>query len=126
MGREKVTFPTTSFFNEEIYLGYSVAIPGKLLDHSAPWPPQRQPCCLQKTSIQKLPTGFDENNWQHLSLSPIQYLHHRLQHKHLRLQKNVVRCNKFNSSATFDEIMDSFQGTCNAFKHYRLLDFAIL
>ena len=113
MGREKVTFPTTSFFNEEIYLGYSVATPGILLDLLAPWPPQRQPYCLQKTSIQKLQTGFDENNWQHLSLSPIQCLHRRLQHKHLRLQKNVVRCHKFNSSAMFHEITDGFEGSCN-------------
>ena len=114
MGRGKVTFPTTSFLNEEVYLGYNAAISGKLLDHLAPWPPQRQLWCSQKTSIQKLQTGFDENNWQHLSLSLIQYLRHRLRHKHLRLQKNVVRCNKFNSSATFDEIMDSFLGTYNA------------
>ena len=114
MGREKVTFPTTSVFNEEIYLGYSVAIAGKLLDHLAPWPPQRQPCCLQKASIQKLQTGFDKNNWQHLSLSPIQYLYHRLQHKHLRLQKKVVRCHKFNSNAMFHEITDGFQRSCNA------------
>ena len=111
--RGKVTFPTNGFVNE-IYLGYSAAISGKLLDQLASSPLQRQPCCLQRTSIQKLQTGFDENNWPHLSLSPIQYLYHTLQHKHLRLKTTVVRFNKFNSSAMFHEITDSFQGTCNA------------
>ena len=95
MGQGKVTFTTTSFFNEEIYICYSAAIPGKLLDHLAPLPPQRQPWSSQKTSIQKLLTGFDQNNWQHLSLSPTQYLNHRQQHKHLRFQKNVVDATNF-------------------------------
>ena len=113
MGRGKVTFPMNSFVNE-IYLGYSAAISGKLMDQLASWPPQRQPCCSQKTSIQKLQAGFDENNWPHLSLSPIQCLHHALQHKHLRLKTKVVRFNKFNSSAMLYGIMDSFQGTCDA------------
>ena len=88
-GRGKVSFPTNRFVNE-IYLGYSAAISGKLLDQLASLPPQRQPCCLQRTSIQKLQTVFDENNWPHLSLSPIQYLYHTLQHKHLRLKTTVV------------------------------------
>ena len=55
-------------FVSKIYLGNSAAISGKLLDQLASWPPQRQPCCLQRTSIQKLQPGFDENNWPHLSL----------------------------------------------------------
>ena len=88
-----------NFFSDEIYLGYNAAIPGKLSDHLASWPPQRQPWCSQKISIQKFQTCFDENNWQHLSLSPIQCLHHRLQHKHLRLKTKIVRCNTFNSSS---------------------------
>ena len=83
----------TSFFSDEIYLGYSAAIHGKLSDHLASWPRQRQPWCSQKTSIQKLQTGYDKNNWQHLSLSPIQCLHHRLQHKHLKLKTKVLRFN---------------------------------
>ena len=108
-----LTFPTNGFVNE-IYLGYSAAISGKLLDQLASSPPQKQPCCLQRTSIQKLQTVFDENNWPHLSLSPIQYLYYALQHKHLRLKTTIVRFNKFNSSAMLHEITDSFQGTCNA------------
>ena len=32
---------------------------------------------LEKTSIQKLQTTFDEKNWQHLFLSHTQYLHDR-------------------------------------------------
>ena len=73
MGRGKVTSPTNSFVNE-IYLGYSAANSGKLLDQLASWPPQRQPWCSQKTSIQKLQTGLDENNWPHPSLTPTQCL----------------------------------------------------
>ena len=90
---------TMHSFSNEIYLGYSAAIPGKQLDHLASWPPQRQPWCSQKTSNPKLQTGFDKNNWPHLSLSPIQCLHHTLQHKHLRLKAKAVRFNKFYSSA---------------------------
>ena len=45
--RGKVTLPpfphSDYFFNDEIYLGYSAAIPGKLKDHLASWPLQRQP-----------------------------------------------------------------------------------
>ena len=103
MGWEKVTsarpLNNNHFLRDEIYLGYSGAIPGKQLDHLASWPPQRQPWCSQKTSNPKLQTGFDKNNWPHLSLSPIQCLHHTLQHKHLRLKAKAVRFNKFYSSA---------------------------
>jgi len=55
-------FTHSNYFFNQIYLGYSAAIPGKLLDHLAFWPLQRQPWHLQKTSIQQLQTGFDENN----------------------------------------------------------------
>ena len=94
-GEEKSLFSVSpfTFFNDKIYLGYSAAIPWKLLDHLGSWPPQRQPWCSQKTSIQKLQTGFDENNWPHLSLSPTQHLHQRLQHRHLRLKTKVLRFN---------------------------------
>ena len=63
-----------AFFSDEVYLGYSAAIPGKLLDQLAASPPQRQPWCSQKNSNQKLQNGFDEDNWPHLSLSPTQCL----------------------------------------------------
>ena len=63
-----------AFFSDEVYLGYSAAIPGKLLDPLATWLPQRRPWCSQKNSNQKLQNGFDENNWPHLSLSPTQCL----------------------------------------------------
>ena len=113
-GKSLFSISPFTFFNDEIYLGYSAAISGKLLDHLAPWPPQRQPCCSQKTSIRKLQTGFDANNWLHLSPSPTQCLHRRLLHKHLRFQTNVERCNKLNLSTRPHKITDSFQGTCNA------------
>ena len=83
----------------EVYLGYSAAILGTLWDHLASSPPLRLPWCSQKTSIRKLQAGFDENNWPHLSLLPTRYLHHVLQHTHLRLKTTVVRLNKFDSSA---------------------------
>ena len=72
------------FFSHLVYLDYSAAIPGKLLDQLAAWPPQRRPRCSQRNSNQKLQNGFDENNWPHLSLSPTQCLSYGLQHKHLR------------------------------------------
>ena len=65
---------TSFFLSDEVYLGYGAAIPGKLLDQLAAWPPQRQPWRSQKTSIQKLQNGFDENNWPHLPLPPTQCL----------------------------------------------------
>ena len=98
----------SNFFSDEIYLGHSAAIPGKLSYHLATWPPKKQPWCSQKTSIQELQTAFDESNWQHLSRSPIQCLHCRQRHKHLRLKINVVRCNIFNSSSKPQKIIDSF------------------
>ena len=76
----KLNISLFSYFKDEIYLGHSAAIPGKLLDHLGSWPPKRPPWCSQKTSIQKLQTGFHENNWPRLSLSPIQCLHCGLQH----------------------------------------------
>ena len=76
----------TNFSSDEIYLGYSAAIPGKLSDQLASWPPQRQPWCSQKTSIRQLQAGPDENNWQHLSLLTTPYLHHKLPRKHLRFK----------------------------------------
>ena len=98
----------SNFFSDEINLGHSAAIPGKFSYHLASWPLKRQPWCSQKTSNQELQTAFDESNWPHLSRSPIQCLHHRQRHKHLRLKINVVRCNKFNSSSKPQKITDSF------------------
>ena len=77
----------------EIYLGYNAATPGKLLDHLASWLPQRQPWYSQKTSIQKLQTRSDENNWRHLSPPATQYLQDSLHYKHLGLKTKIVRCN---------------------------------
>ena len=96
---EQVHLKPTFSVMLEVYLGYSAAIPGTLWDHLAFSPPQRLPWCSQNTSIQKSQAGFDENNWPHLSLLPTRYLHHMLQHTHLRLKTTVVRLNKFNSSA---------------------------
>ena len=107
-GQGKVTFSTNGFVSET-YLGYSAAISGKLSDQLASSPRQRQPCCLQRTSIQELQTGFDVNNWPHLSLSPIQCLRQTLQQKHLRLKTKVVRFNKFNSSAMLQELRIVFK-----------------
>ena len=107
--QDELLHPTRSnFFSDEINLGHSAAIPGKLSYHLASWPPKRQPWCSQKTSIQELQTAFDESNWQHLSRSPIQCLYHRQRHKHLRLKTKVVRCNIFNSSSKPQKITSSF------------------
>ena len=82
-----------SFISYEIYLGYSAATPGKFLDHLASWLLQRQPWYSQKTSIQKLQTRSDENNWRHLSPPPTQYLQDDMHYKHLGLKTKVVKCN---------------------------------
>ena len=110
LGHQDESLPPTrsNFFSDEINLGHSAAIPGKLSYHLASWPPKRQPWCSQKTSNQELQTAFDESNWPHLSRSPIQCLHHEQRHEHLRLKICVVRCNKFNSSSKPQKITDSF------------------
>ena len=98
-----------SLTSNQIYLGYSEATPGKLLDHLASWQPQRQPWYSQRSSSQKLQIRFDENNWRHLLLRATQCLQDSLHCRHLTLKAKVVRCNKFNSSAKPREIEGSIQ-----------------